>query len=254
MEYQTLKVRFEEQVCYVQIYRPDFNNTINERLVAEFNDVLSLCEESASIVVLEGLPEVFCFGGDFHEIQQKAANGQPAVTDPEPLYNLWLQFAAGPFITISHVRGKANAGGIGFVAASDIVISDKTALFSLSELLFGLFPACVLPFLISRIGYQKANYMTLMNQPFSAEQAADWGLVDAVDSNSKVLLRKHLLRLRRIQKPAIIRYKNFMRKNREILDKSKDLSIEANKEVFSDPHNLSLIRRFIEEGKYPWEK
>nr|WP_269820011.1 enoyl-CoA hydratase-related protein [Bacillus velezensis] len=42
--------------------------------------------------------------------------------------------------------GVANAGGIGFVAASDIVIADDTAVFSLSELLFGLFPAMVLPF------------------------------------------------------------------------------------------------------------
>jgi len=61
---------------------------------------------------------------------------------------LWLRLATVRTVTISHVRGKANAGGIGFVAASDIVLADETAQFSLSELLFGLYPACVLPFLI----------------------------------------------------------------------------------------------------------
>lgn len=80
---------------------------------------------------------------------------------PDLLYDLWLKMMNGPFITISHVRGTTNAGGFGFVAASDIVIADETAIFNLSELLFGLFPAMVLPFLTGKIGDQRAHYLTL---------------------------------------------------------------------------------------------
>jgi hypothetical protein len=91
------------------------------------------------------MPEVFCFGADFKEIQKNFENkNQPGQQDPEPLYNLWLQLALGPFITIAHVQGKTNAGGVGFVAACDVVLCDEKAVFSLSELLFGLMPACVL--------------------------------------------------------------------------------------------------------------
>jgi 3-carboxymethyl-3-hydroxy-acyl-[acp] dehydratase len=51
--------------------------------------------------------------------------------------------ATGPFVTISHVRGKANAGGLGFMAASDIVLAQEEAQFSLSELLSdSIRPAC----------------------------------------------------------------------------------------------------------------
>src|SRR5439155_22787849 len=95
-----------------------------------------------------------------------------------PLYDLLLQLETGSYITLSHVQGKANAGGIDIVAACDIVLADHAAQFSLSELLFGLFPACVLPFLIRRVGFQKAHYMTLMTQPISAQRAHTWGLVD----------------------------------------------------------------------------
>lgn len=253
MNYQTIKVRFQEPVCFLQFHRPEANNTISDRLIEECHNVLALCEESITIVVLEGLPEVFCFGADFQGIHAKMASGQRSEQSAEPLYDLWLKLATGPYITISHVRGKANAGGVGFIAASDIALADQTAQFSLSELLFGLFPAMVLPFLIRRIGFQKAHYLTLMTQPISIQQAHTWGLVDAYDVQSESLLRKHLLRLRRLSKSGIIRYKRYMNGLYNSLFQSKSSALAANQEVFSDPRNLEWIFRYVEKGQFPWK-
>lgn len=252
--YETLKVRYEEDICFIQIYRPTANNTINNKLIEEFSGVLRQCETSAKVVVLEGLPEVFCFGADFGEIQQSfESEGPHQGQDPGPLYDLWLQLTSGSYITVAHVRGKANAGGIGFVAACDVVLSEEKAIFSLSELLFGLMPACVLPFLIRRIGYAKANYMTLMTQPIPARQALDWGLVDAIEENSENLLRKQLLRLRRLNKSGIARYKKYMQSLDASLATSKLKALDANLEVFSDVNNVKKIARYVETGKFPWE-
>lgn len=246
-DYQTIKVRFQDDVCFLQIDRPAASNTINGELVAECNRVLLACEQSTKIVVLSGSPEVFCLGADF--------SAAPAHDGPGPLYDLWLKLATGPFITVAHVRGKVNAGGVGFVAASDIVIADETAQFSLSELLFGLYPACVMPFLIRRIGFQKAHYLTLTTQPITVAQAAEWGLVDAVGPQSDVVLRRHLLRLRRPTKLAIRRYKHYMATISEpkLVD-LKQVAVAANLEVFSDPDNLNAIARYVESGQFPWEK
>ena len=254
MNYQALKVRYQEPVCFLQFYRPQANNTINDCLVEECHDVLSRCEESMKVVVLEGLPEVFCFGADFQGMAREMADGQPGELDPQPLYDLWLKLATGPYITISHVRGKANAGGVGFAAASDIVLADTAAQFSLSELLFGLFPACVLPFLIRRLGFQKAHYMSLMTWPVPVRQAQDWGLVDAYDEQSETLVRKHLLRLRCLSKKGISRYKRYMSELYPWLLQHKSAALAANREVFSDPHNLQGIFRYVETGQFPWEK
>jgi polyketide biosynthesis enoyl-CoA hydratase PksH len=253
MNYQTLQVRFQGPICFLGIHRPEANNTINRVLVEECAHVLSLCEESVTIVVLEGLPEVFCFGADFAEIHAEMVNGQQHEQNAEPLYHLWLQLATGPYITIAHVRGKANAGGVGFVAASDIVLADQTAQFSLSELLFGLFPACVLPFLIRRIGFQKAHYMTLTTQPISVQRAQAWGLVNEYEETSESLLRKHLLRLRHLSKTAIVRYKRYINELDATLREVKSLAVAANHEVFSDPDNLKGIVRYVEEGLFPWQ-
>lgn len=111
--YQTLKIKWEETTCFIQIYRPEDNNTINDTLIEEFNNIIDECENNATIVVLEGLKETFCFGADFNAMAKVDAQN-PAAT-PEPLYDLWLKLAQGSFVSIAHVEGKANAGGIGFV-------------------------------------------------------------------------------------------------------------------------------------------
>lgn len=251
--YETLRVRLQESVCFVQIHRPEARNTINPQLVSEFDSVLAECAASANVVVVEGLPEFFCFGADFQQISAGVAKGYEEPNDPGPLYDTWLKLATGPFVSIAHVRGKANAGGVGFVAACDIVVADEGAQFSLSELLFGVYPACVLPFLIRRIGYQKAHYMTLMTQPITTQQAHSWGLVDAFEPNSDALLRKHLLRLRRLSKAAIRRYKEYTNTLHGPLADAKALAVAGNKEAFADPANIAGIVRYVEKGIFPWE-
>lgn len=253
-DFQTLRVQIQERICYIQIYRPEANNSINDQLVEEFHRVLEICEDAVTILVIQGLPDVFCFGADFQGLRDNARGNGEMVQDPAPLYDLWLKLASGPYIVISLVKGKVNAGGIGFTAASDIVLADHTAKFSLSELLFGLYPACVLPFLIRRIGVQKAHYLTLMTSPIHVEQAHTWGLVDAFDESGEVLLRKHLLRLRRLTKKSVFSYKQYMAGLQDHLTACKPLAVAANVEMFSDKDSLKGIIRYVEHGKFPWEE
>jgi polyketide biosynthesis enoyl-CoA hydratase PksH len=222
-------------------------------MVNECLEVLNVYKDVMQILVLEGLPDYFCFGADFQGI----GNGNNTQLEneqlPEALYELLFQLAAGPFVSIALVRGKVNAGGVGLVAACDIVLADETAEFSLSELLFDLYPACVLPFLIRRIGFSKANYMSLMTRAISIQQALSWGLVDASEVNAESLLRKHLLRLRYLSKAGIHAYKNYLNSLDESLVKSRQLAISANRKLFSDTENIEKINRYVKSGRFPWE-
>jgi polyketide biosynthesis enoyl-CoA hydratase PksH len=252
-ELRTLRVRFQDAICFAQIHRPEANNTISDELVAEMHQVLTACESSATVLVLSGSPEVFCLGADFKALAGARAGGGEN-EDRGPVYDLWLRMTQAPFITVSQVRGRANAGGVGFVAASDIVLADETAQFSLSELLFGLYPAMVLPFLVRRVGFQRAHYLTLMTQPFGARQACEWGLVDACEPEIEPLLRKHLLRLSRLSKTAVRSYKSYVNGMSSQLYDQKRRAVAANLEVFSDPGNLDAIARYVERGLFPWER
>lgn len=254
MSESTLRVRVDGTVGWVQLHRPDALNAINTQLVTECAETLRRLEPIVTVVVLEGLPDVFCSGADFHEVvAQHRAHTRQAV-DAGPLYDLWLALGESEFVSVAHVRGRATAGGVGFVAACDIVLAERTAQFSLSELLFGTPPACVMPFLVRRIGLQRARYMALSTRTVDAQEAREWGLVDACEPASSPLLQRHLARLARVSKPAVRRFKayagDFDTRPREL----RARALAANREAFSDPENLAVWRRFTEQGLYPWER
>ncbi len=84
-------------------------------------------EEVVKVVIEEGLPDVFCTGMDFEEVATgkqldlKASN--------HGYYNILKQMSQSSKVILSLVRGKVQAGGVGLVAASDLVIADETATF-----------------------------------------------------------------------------------------------------------------------------
>lgn len=253
--FETIRVCEERSVGRLQIYRPEAKNTINRMMIQECTHVLqkwSVDQSPIKVVVLEGLPEVFCLGADFNSTVTDIEAGTVPDQNPEELYKLWLHLAEGPFVSIAKVQGKVNAGGVGFVSACDVVISDENAVFSLSELLFSLMPACVLPFLIRRIGYQKAHYMTLMTRPFSANDAMESGLVDAV-GDVELLLQVHMRRLNLLSKRGIERYKKYMSALSGGCGVFMNKAVAANRLVFSDPEVLRGIQDYVNSGKFPWE-
>ncbi|MQA07910.1 MAG: enoyl-CoA hydratase/isomerase [Pseudonocardiaceae bacterium] len=253
-EYATIRVSFDGVVCRMQLHRPDYDNTITETMVRECHEVLDRCELCCTVLVVEGLPDVFCHGADFSSYHTEADARQATERDPSSLYDLWTRMAAGPLVTVAHARGTTMAGGVGFVAASDIVIADRAASFGLTELLFGLYPAMVLPFLSRRVGHQRAHYMTLMTKPVTAEDAADWGLVDVCSERSDVVVSQHIRRLSKLPKDGVAAYKRFVGDQTGSIRGQREESVAANRRIFSDPGNLERIGRFVEQGIYPWER
>jgi polyketide biosynthesis enoyl-CoA hydratase PksH len=253
MHYETLDVRFSNGLCRIRLNRPASGNALNARMVEELGHALSQCEPSGqdkpvTVVVLEGAAEAFCVGGDF----EAAASGE--TLDPEALYDLWTRMATGPFVTIALVRGRANAGGVGLACACDLVLCDGTATFALSELLFGLFPACVMPFLVRRTGLQKAHRMALMTRPISAEDALACGIADAVGDDAEALLRSHLPRLSKLSGAAVGRYKRYMADLSDIVARAKPAAIAENRAMFDDPKVRRNVSRYVAEMKFPWEE
>ncbi len=254
MSFRTIQLRIEAPVATIRLCREDARNAINAELVAEFGAALDACAAQCSVVVVEGTPEVFCVGADFQRMHDGMESGQGTVNPAATLYALWERLARGPFISVAHLRGLANAGGVGFVAACDLVVAERRARLSLSELLFGIYPACVLPFLVRRIGWQRANYMTLTAQSIEAEQAAAWGLIDLVGEDSSVLLQRQLARLRRLAPASIAHYKNYARALGPPLAELGETAVRSNHEMHGLPGVMDGIARYVETGQFPWER
>lgn len=255
MSYRTLQLRRQGAAWHVQLNRPEAGNTIDARMVGELEEVLGTVVpgSDASILVLEGQPEMFSLGADFGEISAAAAGGQGMAFDPQRLFGVLERLAFGDVISVAHVRGKAHAGGVGLVAACDVVLADASAVFSLSELLFGLAPAVIFPFLMRRLGLQRAHYLASTAQPVDARQACAWGLVDACEERSDLLLARHLSRMRRMPPAAVARYKAYVRELAALPQGAREAALRLNRAMFADPRSLAAIRRYAEHGLFPWE-
>lgn len=240
----SIEIRQTGTIWRARLLRPEINATLVDALW----DAVRRCEAAqGTVLVLEGGADTFCAGGDLQ------ATSDEVPYDPAPLYDLWQRLAEGPFVSVAAVRGRVTAGGVGLAAGCDIVLADRTASFSLSELLFGLHPACVMPFLTRRIGAQRAHYLTLTTTPIAAAEALACGLADALDDDLDALLRTHLIRLRRLNRDAVARYKSHRGAQDDILTRQRAAALAANRALFADPSVRANIRRYVTEAKFPWE-
>ena len=75
------------------------------------------------------------------------------------------------------VHGAVRAGGIGLVAASDVVIADEDATFALTEVKLGLAAAIISLTVHARMNPRAAALTTLGGEKFNGRDAAAYGLV-----------------------------------------------------------------------------
>lgn len=253
MAYQTLRVRKQPGVRFVQLYRPEAQNALNMALIGELREILHGLEDepSVNVVVLEGLPDVFCSGMDFQEYINLDGDDERRMADT---FSLFRQFSESSKIIVTKVQGKVNAGGMGLVAASDLAIADSTAFFALPELLFGLLPAMVLPFLIRRVGQQRAKLLALSTQPISAIEAHRWGLVDLYGADPDQLLLPYLQRWRRLSASSIRTLKAYMNQLQPLDHVTQTLAVKTTTVAMMDADVKAGIRRYVEEGSAPWQK
>lgn len=81
--------------------------------------------------------------------------------------------------TFSLVQGRAFGGGFECALSSDVIVAERSATFSLPEVLFNMFPGMgAVSLLARRIGLSKAEDLVMSGQVYSAKEMKDLGVVD----------------------------------------------------------------------------
>ncbi|MDA1116858.1 MAG: enoyl-CoA hydratase-related protein [Proteobacteria bacterium] len=160
--------------------RPEQRNALNEDLIAALETALDVLEKDAvaRAVVLAGRGPAFCAGGDLARMEQaakmtKSRSRREASRFAKLLYRLHSY----PKPVVARVHGPAFAGGMGLVAASDIVVAAEEAEFALPETRIGLVPAMISPYLVRAMGAQQARRYILTGERLSAREAQRIGFV-----------------------------------------------------------------------------
>src|SRR5919106_1480067 len=116
--------------------------------------------EPLGVIVLAGGDGTFCRGIDFMALL--AAEDAGALEDECArsveafVHCVWLLRSCGRPV-VAAVDGETLGGGVGLVAACDLVVATERSTFGMPEMLFGLIPAITLPVLLERMTPQKAR-------------------------------------------------------------------------------------------------
>lgn len=159
--------------------RPQKHNALDGALIAQLTEHVSqaAADDDVRYIVLAGNGKSFCSGADLTWMSKVVSSGGKAES---VLIDLLEAMITHPKPVIGRVHGAALGGGMGLVAACDMVVAAPRARLGLTEVRLGLVPAMIFPFLMRKVHRRDLLEAALTGERFDAERAEQLGLVNAV--------------------------------------------------------------------------
>ena len=136
---------------------------------------------SLRVVVLKGNGKHFQAGADLkwiNGVRPKSAAENEAVS--RATFEAVQRLNLLPIPTVALVQGGCFGGGTGVISACDVVIAADNAMFSITEVRWGLTAAIIIPQLCDAIGVRQVRRYALTGERFGAQDARRIGLVHEV--------------------------------------------------------------------------
>lgn len=189
--YETLQLAStDDGILTVTLNRPHVANALNTQMGHDIHDVfasLAVDGRGTRCVVLTGAGEkAFCGGADLKE-----RNG---ITDEQWLVQhalferMFRAILDCPIPVIAAINGAAFAGGLEMSMCCDWSYAVRTARFALTEVTLGIMPGgCGTQTLPRTVGERRAKEIILTGEPFNAEQAYEWGVINRICEPGEVV-------------------------------------------------------------------
>lgn len=165
-------------VATITLDSPANRNALSRRLVGGLLDAVVRAEAAAAdgavrALVLTHTPPAFCAGADLKE----RTAGPP---DSGPMVEVMRRLMDAPFPTVAAVDGPVRAGGIGLMAACDLVVVNRTVELALTEVRIGVAAAIISVPIFRRVNPAHLAAALLTGETFGADEARRVGLVTHV--------------------------------------------------------------------------
>jgi len=175
----------EGPVTTITLNRPEVRNAFNEDLIRDLSSWAGRvpADGSVRVVVLRGAGATFCAGADLQWMSKMAGYSlEENLADARLAASMFLALDSLPVPLIGRVHGAALGGGAGLAAVCDVVVAADDATFGFTEVVLGILPAMISPYVVRKIGLSAARELCLSGARFSATRAKDVGLVHDVVS------------------------------------------------------------------------
>lgn len=181
---ETLRMERDARgVVTITMDRPEVRNAFDPQLIAELTGAAGELagDRSVRVVVLTGAGEAFSAGADLNWMKSMKDFGHAEnVADSTRLDAMFRALWDLPQPLIGRINGLALGGGTGLTAVCDIAIASDTAAFAFTEVLLGLAPAVISPYVVRKTSLSFARSVFVTGERFSAERAREAGLVHQV--------------------------------------------------------------------------
>jgi 2-(1,2-epoxy-1,2-dihydrophenyl)acetyl-CoA isomerase len=181
MSYETVLFEIKDGIASLTLNRPDVFNAFNEQLSADVLDALKKTakEKGVRVLVISGSGKAFCSGQDLKSI---AGTKRSLSESIHKRYNPMIRAIRNlPIPVICKLNGVAAGAGCSLALACDMIIASEAA--SLIEVFVNV--GLVLDsgssyFLPRLVGSARAFELSTLGSKVTAQQAADWGMINKV--------------------------------------------------------------------------
>lgn len=174
----------DAHTAHIQINRPDRKNALTAAMYQTMADALRRygADDEVRVVLLSGLPEIFCAGNDLADFLQNPMDGN----DSSVVQFLYaLRDFEKPLVIA--VNGAAVGVGVTMLLHADVVVAAEDARFQLPFINLAVCPEGGSSLLLAqRAGYLRAAEKLMFGDFFTAQEALDMRIVSRVLPHKEV--------------------------------------------------------------------
>ena len=178
----SILIRREGPIVMATLNRPDKLNALNKEVFDELKSLVDLMEvdKTARALILTGAGDkAFCVGADLKERQ--GMNEKAILSRFDFVHTLYQRIEKLPFPVIAAIGGVALGGGLELALAADLRVASDNAVLGLPEVDLAIIPGNGGTQRLARaVGVPRAMEMVLLARRISAQEALDYGLVQAL--------------------------------------------------------------------------
>jgi enoyl-CoA hydratase/carnithine racemase len=185
----SIKTGIHNGVAVIEIARPEKKNALTVAMYSAMAEALIAAREDKGVraVLITGQPGIFTSGNDIEDFMQRPP-GQGSDAADSPVFRFMRALLECDKPVVAAVTGAAIGIGTTMLLHCDFVYVADDARLAMPFTTLGLVPEFASSLLVPQLmGHRRAAEKLLLGDPFSAEQAVECGLANAVLPAAEVL-------------------------------------------------------------------
>jgi enoyl-CoA hydratase/carnithine racemase len=185
----SIKTALVDGVATIEIARPEKKNALTLAMYEAMADALNTAREDAAVraLLITGQPGIFTSGNDIEDFMARPP-GQGSHMLDSPVARFMLALVDFDKPVVAAVTGAAIGIGTTLLLHCDLVYVADDARLAMPFVSLGLVPEFASSLLVPQLmGQRRAAEKLLLGDPFTAEQAVECGLANAVLPAGEVL-------------------------------------------------------------------